>query len=632
MESNPVFVGTGEPNATILVTEPGGATCSTTVTVSGTWTCTIAPALTSGNTYDFDITQTDTVGLASSAAMVSVTVDTMAPIVTIEQATTQPDPTPLDNARFTVTFNEPIDEATFTAADITIAGIVGTVNVGPTAVAPNDGTTFEFVVSGIAINETVTVSLDAGQVTDLAGNLNEASTSVDNQVTRDLSVDTDGDGVSDAIEAIIGTDPTIDDSDGDGTDDSNNDLDNVHPQIELGAQNAGDGNGDGVLDAIQNEVTSIPNVLNTQYNSLQIVNTAACSQIAEFDSLREVTLATQDQSQNYPLGLWDFAINCAVPGTTVDIIIYLDRVYDTSEWTYKKYDRNSNTYTDISSIITYMTVNRAGTNVTTINYSVTDGGVNDEDGIANGIIVDPAGPGLPAPVAPINPVVNGAIGPTLRYAGQAREDFRSTRTGWNKHEFAEQYAISQNEVADANDGRESKILTYTDEFGQEKFQGYVAGKIAVDRFKGTQNKGIHFTGLFRNEKSLAGDSNRDMFSDFQNEPSLASAPKHCLFNAEVQASVAALSTGKKRAELHTSVVEAMLNTQTVSSFDLAEDVTWEEVIRVLLKLKCEKVLTNAQLKSLGSNHVNNNELTALNEKASAIHYKLLTSKDAATEP
>ena len=49
-----------------------------------------------------------------------------------------------------------------------------------------------------------------------------------------------------------------------------NDLDTISPFIELAGHNGGDANGDSQLDAIQNDVSSIPNIENTFYNSLQI--------------------------------------------------------------------------------------------------------------------------------------------------------------------------------------------------------------------------------------------------------------------------------------------------------------------------------------------------------------------------
>ena len=64
---------------------------------------------------------------------------------------------------------------------------------------------------------------------------------------------------------------------------------------------------------------------------------------------------------------------------------------------YRKHNEITDTYTDISSVVTY-TIETVGTiPVTVINYSVTDGGVNDDDGIANGVIIDPSGPAIIIP-------------------------------------------------------------------------------------------------------------------------------------------------------------------------------------------------------------------------------------------
>jgi hypothetical protein len=56
----------------------------------------------------------------------------------------------------------------------------------------------------------------------------------------------------------------------------------------------------------------------------------------------------------------------------------------------RKYNTTNHTYTTITdAVITRMTID--GENVIKVTYTVTDGGVLDEDGSANGTIVDPAG-------------------------------------------------------------------------------------------------------------------------------------------------------------------------------------------------------------------------------------------------
>lgn len=59
----------------------------------------------------------------------------------------------------------------------------GTLTVTITEIAPNNGTTFDVVVSGMNGNGTVIASIPANVVQDLAGNGNTASTSTDNEVT-----------------------------------------------------------------------------------------------------------------------------------------------------------------------------------------------------------------------------------------------------------------------------------------------------------------------------------------------------------------------------------------------------------------------------------------------------------------
>jgi hypothetical protein len=53
--------------------------------------------------------------------------DSVNPEVTINQGSSQSDPTLIDSITYSVIFNEPISPATFIASDISIAGTSGTV-------------------------------------------------------------------------------------------------------------------------------------------------------------------------------------------------------------------------------------------------------------------------------------------------------------------------------------------------------------------------------------------------------------------------------------------------------------------------------------------------------------------------
>jgi hypothetical protein len=115
--------------------------------------------------------------------------DTIAPAVTVNQASTQADPTNSLPIYFVAVFSEPISTTTFTAGDVSLSGstVPGATVTGVTQIAPNDGTTFQITIGGMTGSGTVVVSIPAGGVQDPAGNGNLASTSSDNSVTYDVT-------------------------------------------------------------------------------------------------------------------------------------------------------------------------------------------------------------------------------------------------------------------------------------------------------------------------------------------------------------------------------------------------------------------------------------------------------------
>lgn len=169
----------------------------------------------------------------------------------------------------------------------------------------------------------------------------------------------------------------------DGTDD-----DGISSSIEFKALNNGDGNGDGIPDHQQDNVTSLPNgVINGAYNTLEI---EGCDSLSDVAIYAESELGSTDDTYEYPVGLFNFDINCLAPGDTATVTVFYDKVYDTSAWKARKFINDA--YSDIAGA-TFDTATVGGTQVTTLTYTITDGGPLDEDGTANSTIVDPAGPG-----------------------------------------------------------------------------------------------------------------------------------------------------------------------------------------------------------------------------------------------
>ncbi len=139
-------------------------------------------------TYDTLATFTDpeTTMTTTSSKTAALTIDTTAPTVSILQAATQPDPTNVNAAVFTITASEAL--SSLTAGNLTLTG---TTTGSVSSLTTTDNITYQATVTGMTDGDTVSLSLAAGTVTDLAGNGNTASNegnpSADTSVTYDAT-------------------------------------------------------------------------------------------------------------------------------------------------------------------------------------------------------------------------------------------------------------------------------------------------------------------------------------------------------------------------------------------------------------------------------------------------------------
>lgn len=78
------------------------------------------------------------------------------------------------------------------------------------------------------------------------------------------------------------------------------------------------------------------------------------------------------------------------PGESVGVTLYLATVADASGWTSRKL---VHAWGDGPSLVAGTTTAATGT-VTTLSYTITDGGPWDADGAVDGVIIDPLGPGV----------------------------------------------------------------------------------------------------------------------------------------------------------------------------------------------------------------------------------------------
>ena len=166
--------GTIAPGGTVTITIPGtvGAAAGGTV-VSNQGTV----------NYDSDDNGTndasalsDDPSVGGAADPTSFTVDA-APMVTVDQAAGQADPTSASPIQFTAVFSEAVTG--FTAADVVLGGTAG----ATTASISGAGPTYTISVTGMGPTGTVTATIPAGAATDGTGNTSLASTSTDNTVS-----------------------------------------------------------------------------------------------------------------------------------------------------------------------------------------------------------------------------------------------------------------------------------------------------------------------------------------------------------------------------------------------------------------------------------------------------------------
>lgn len=135
-------------------------------------------------------------------------------------------------------------------------------------------------------------------------------------------------------------------------------------------------------------VPSSPGNSGSSVSSISIA-TPNGTNITAVNSVAENSLSGQDGDKIYPLGLVDFSFTAPV-GSTNQMSLTFVTDLKPSQVTARKYKPSTHTYVDVpGAIVTETTV--GGQHALLLSYSITDGGSLDDDGLANGVIVDPIG-------------------------------------------------------------------------------------------------------------------------------------------------------------------------------------------------------------------------------------------------
>lgn len=164
------------------------------------------------------------------------------------------------------------------------------------------------------------------------------------------------------------------------------DLDGITSSIEALVPGAlgvtGDGNGDGVADQDQNNVSSFPNAFGTGYVTLVSASGRSLSTI-------QVNRLPDDfpRRAQGPGGSIAFVLNNVPVGGSETLKIYLP--YDPAiNFLYKK-NRVTGRWDNVAT-----SIGQVGTSKTVLSFRLVDGGPYDADGVANGVIVDPVIPAI----------------------------------------------------------------------------------------------------------------------------------------------------------------------------------------------------------------------------------------------
>jgi|GEM_PF-3329458 len=169
------------------------------------------------------------------------------------------------------------------------------------------------------------------------------------------------------------------------------DSDGISNAMEQGAPNDGDGNNDSIPDYLQSTITSYVISGTSTYATFV---TEGCSENGSVSSLAGTNLldvdSVTDEQYEYPFGLTDFRLNCS-RGDSVNVTKYIFIDADVTGMTVRKYRPGFEVEFVNVPDSTIENVVVGGINAIRLEYSLEDGGELDDDGVANGVIVDPVG-------------------------------------------------------------------------------------------------------------------------------------------------------------------------------------------------------------------------------------------------
>ncbi len=198
------------------------------------------------------------------------------------------------------------------------------------------------------------------------------------------------------------------------------DSDGVEDNVEAQAPNRGDGNNDGVPDYQQDNVTSVPTNGSAAGPDVYWMTLVAPegTKLASVTTTDPAGIATPPPSgATLPAGLTNFTVTGLTPGADATVSVINNLGVEVNA--YAKYNPSTSAWTllpaDRMNIFDYGW---------RIDITLTDGGIGDSDGIADGKVVDPGGPAAIASGDTTPPTVTGHATTRPNGAGWYRGNVR----------------------------------------------------------------------------------------------------------------------------------------------------------------------------------------------------------------
>lgn len=169
------------------------------------------------------------------------------------------------------------------------------------------------------------------------------------------------------------------------TQEAGGDSDGIDAETEDAAPNGGDANDDGTADSSQANVASVTNPVTGKYFTVE----TSCNSLENVQIGGEASGDSNDVAYSYPAGLAGFSANCQTSGQTATMTMYFYGTFDPAGLVLRKWQNNI--YKTLPGAV-FSNVTIGGEAALKVVYEITDGGEFDNDGAANGVIVDPVGP------------------------------------------------------------------------------------------------------------------------------------------------------------------------------------------------------------------------------------------------